>query len=217
MPSLFVNCPTVICLPNMLFLTGEIPLVNCGPRSILLHRIQSTAILVFTILCKHHHPYYTSNPLLQQASEIDNLTVMLGQSNLVVLCRFHVGAEIPGVAPHYTLPPSTFNELLGSYWFDKPFFLTEGKLAAVRITPSFWGSQRTCSYTLSYHQDPKADGGGADQRCRRREEQKSRLVLWTTPPSDRLCWAHTGSLDSYWFGMCGVGRCQFGQLPNIYL
>ena len=37
MPSLFVNCPTVICSPNMLFLIGETPLVNCGPRSILLH------------------------------------------------------------------------------------------------------------------------------------------------------------------------------------
>src|SRR5215203_3024446 len=35
--SLFVNCPTVICSPNMLFLIGETPLVNCGPRSILLH------------------------------------------------------------------------------------------------------------------------------------------------------------------------------------
>ncbi|KAK1668964.1 hypothetical protein QYE76_057123 [Lolium multiflorum] len=29
--------------------------------------------------------------------------------------RFHVGAGIPGVAPHYILPPSTFNVLLGSY------------------------------------------------------------------------------------------------------
>ncbi|KAK1669957.1 hypothetical protein QYE76_058116 [Lolium multiflorum] len=30
--------------------------------------------------------------------------------------RFHVGAGIPGVAPHYIPPPSTFNVLLGSYW-----------------------------------------------------------------------------------------------------
>ncbi|KAK1664060.1 hypothetical protein QYE76_052219 [Lolium multiflorum] len=29
---------------------------------------------------------------------------------------FHVGAGIPGVAPHYISPPSTFNVLLGSYW-----------------------------------------------------------------------------------------------------
>jgi hypothetical protein len=29
-----INCPTVICLPNMLYLSyGETPLVNCGPWS----------------------------------------------------------------------------------------------------------------------------------------------------------------------------------------
>jgi hypothetical protein len=28
-----------------------------------------------------------------------------------------------------------------SYWFDKPRFLTEGKLATVLIIPSSWGSQ----------------------------------------------------------------------------
>jgi hypothetical protein len=28
-----------------------------------------------------------------------------------------------------------------SYWFDKPWFLTEGKLAALLIIPSSWGSQ----------------------------------------------------------------------------
>jgi hypothetical protein len=28
-----------------------------------------------------------------------------------------------------------------SYWFDKPWFLTEGQLAAVLIIPSSWGSQ----------------------------------------------------------------------------
>jgi hypothetical protein len=49
--------------------------------------------------------------------------------------QVHVGARIPGVAPHHISPPSTFNVLLGSYWFDKPWLLTEGKLAAVRITP----------------------------------------------------------------------------------
>ncbi|KAK1619791.1 hypothetical protein QYE76_025308 [Lolium multiflorum] len=46
--------------------------------------------------------------LREQAGEIDNLTVTLGQSTLIVLCRFHVGAGIPGVAPHYTPPPTTF-------------------------------------------------------------------------------------------------------------
>jgi hypothetical protein len=28
-----------------------------------------------------------------------------------------------------------------SFWFDKPRFLTEGKLATVLIIPSSWGSQ----------------------------------------------------------------------------
>ncbi|KAK1678545.1 hypothetical protein QYE76_039393 [Lolium multiflorum] len=36
--------------------------------------------------------------------------------------------RIPGVAWHYISPPSTFNVLLDSYWFDKPWFLTEGNL-----------------------------------------------------------------------------------------
>ena len=114
------------------------------PGPILFTEIQSTAILVLLFSANNHHPHYTSNPLLQQAGEIDNLTVSLGQSTLVVLCRFHVGAGISGVAPHYIPPPSTFNVLLGSSWFDKPWFLSEGKLAAVRIIPSSWGSQRTC-------------------------------------------------------------------------
>ncbi|KAK1625818.1 hypothetical protein QYE76_000133 [Lolium multiflorum] len=38
--------------------------------------------------------------------------------------RFHVGAGIPGVAPHHISPQSTFNVLLGSSWFDKPWFLS---------------------------------------------------------------------------------------------
>ncbi|KAK1619240.1 hypothetical protein QYE76_024757 [Lolium multiflorum] len=37
-----------------------------------------------------------------------------------VAAGFHVGAGIPGVAPHYIPPPSTFNVLLGSYWNTPP-------------------------------------------------------------------------------------------------
>jgi hypothetical protein len=35
----------------------------------------------------------------------------------------------------------TFSSLAFSYWTDKPWFLTEGKLAIVLIIPSSWGSQ----------------------------------------------------------------------------
>jgi hypothetical protein len=35
----------------------------------------------------------------------------------------------------------TFSSLAFSYWFDKPWFLTEGRLATVLIIPFSWGSQ----------------------------------------------------------------------------
>jgi hypothetical protein len=35
----------------------------------------------------------------------------------------------------------TFWSLPFSYWFDKPWFLTEGRLTTVLIIPSSWGSQ----------------------------------------------------------------------------
>jgi len=80
----------------------------------------------------------------QQASEIDNLTVKLGQSNLIVLCRFHVGTGIPGVAPHYTPSPTLSKQPRFPTGSIKPWFHTEGKLAAALIIPSSCGSQLTC-------------------------------------------------------------------------
>ena len=73
---------------------------------------------------------------VSQAGEIDNLTVTLGQSILIVLCRFHVGAGILGVAPHYTPPPTTFT------WPSSPtgsinlgFFLRENLLLCSSYLP----------------------------------------------------------------------------------
>ena len=82
--------------------------------------IQPTANIVPFHFLQFTTVFHTIRLILcfQQAGEIDNLTVSLGQSTLVVLCRFHVGAGIPGVAPHHISPPSTFNVLLGSSWFD---------------------------------------------------------------------------------------------------
>jgi hypothetical protein len=42
MPSIFVNCPAVICLPNIASYLRETPLVICGPRSYLLHTVYNT-------------------------------------------------------------------------------------------------------------------------------------------------------------------------------
>ncbi|KAK1698558.1 hypothetical protein QYE76_015255 [Lolium multiflorum] len=115
----------------------EIHQGECG------HHASSRALVAKVFRHGFYWPTALENAEDLQAGEIDNLTISLGQSTLVVLCRFHVGAGIPGVAPHYIPPPSTFNVLLGSSWFDKPWFLSEGKLAAVRIILSSWGSQRT--------------------------------------------------------------------------
>ena len=58
MHSLFVNCPSVICLPSMLFICyGETPLVNCGPRSYFLYIDKTTTTnpvyLLQLLFCKH--------------------------------------------------------------------------------------------------------------------------------------------------------------------
>src|SRR5215217_7068763 len=145
MLSLFVNCPTVICSPNMLLSYGRDTSSELWTPVLFFTSHTIYCNTCFTVFFAYKHlPLDTFNPLLQQAGEIDNLTVSLGQSTLVLLCRFHVGAGIPGVAPHHISRPSTFNVLLGSSWFDQPWFLSEGKLATVRIIPSSWGSQRTC-------------------------------------------------------------------------
>ena len=68
---------------------GETPLVNCGPWSIILHLIiQPTTIIVLFHSLQTNIIFHTIRLILcfQQASEIDNLTIKLGQSILVALC-----------------------------------------------------------------------------------------------------------------------------------
>jgi hypothetical protein len=110
MPSLFVNCPTVICSPNMFSIllwrdtTSELwTLVHSFTSE-----IQPTVLIVLLHSLQTNIIFHTIRLILcfQQAGEIDNLTVSLGQSSLIVLCRFHVGTGISGVAPHYIPPPT---------------------------------------------------------------------------------------------------------------
>ena len=67
MRSLFVNCPAVICLPNMLVIFyGETPLVNCGPRSILLHWLNNhklQTVPFHSLRFNTVFPHHTFNPL----------------------------------------------------------------------------------------------------------------------------------------------------------
>ena len=77
-----------------------------------------------------------------KTGEIDNLTESLGQSILVVLCAGSTLFLTPVVRPANSQTATPSEATPFSYWSIKPWFLTEGKLAAVLIIPSSWGSQR---------------------------------------------------------------------------
>jgi hypothetical protein len=84
-----INCPTVICLPSMCYLSyGETPLVNCGPRSYFLY-IGITCLLYLHCLL-HSHTIIAFHSIrsflcLQQISEIDNLIISWEQ-NIWLYC-----------------------------------------------------------------------------------------------------------------------------------
>ena len=77
MPSVFVNCPVVICLPNIASYLREIPLVICGPRSYLLHTVYNTCCNhLFTVPCNSYYfPHCATNSLFCKTGGIDNLSV----------------------------------------------------------------------------------------------------------------------------------------------
>ena len=77
MPSIFVNCPAVICLPNIASYLRETPLVICGPRSYLLHTVYNTYCNhLFTVPCNSYcFPHCAINSLFCKTGEIDNLSV----------------------------------------------------------------------------------------------------------------------------------------------
>jgi hypothetical protein len=126
-----INCPTVICLPSILYLSyGETPLVNYGPRSnflyIALPFYYYSLCLLSCILLSFYHSIrsflcFTANRWDWQPHR------KLGAKYLFVLCRFHVdaggrhavikfsGAIIRSVTK---LASITFWSLAFSYWFD---------------------------------------------------------------------------------------------------
>ena len=76
MPSLFVNCPAVICLPNIASYLRA-PLVICGPWSYLLHTVYNTCCNhLFTVTCNSYcFPHCATNSLFCKIGGIDNLSV----------------------------------------------------------------------------------------------------------------------------------------------
>jgi hypothetical protein len=89
MHSLFCQLPNCnLFTQHVIYLYGETPLVNCGPRSILLHiyyRLLSTSIIYY-IANKYLFPHDMLNPLFSANRWDWQPHCKLGQSILVVLC-----------------------------------------------------------------------------------------------------------------------------------
>jgi hypothetical protein len=85
-----INCPTVICLSSMCYLSyGETPLVNCGPRSYFHHIAITCLLYLHCLLYSHTFTVFHSIRLypLFQANRWDwQPHRKLGTKYLVVLC-----------------------------------------------------------------------------------------------------------------------------------
>jgi hypothetical protein len=160
-----INCPTVICLPSMLYLSyGEIPLVNCGPRSNFLHI--ASPFYYYSLCLFYLHtiillPLDTLNPLFTANRWDWQPHRKLGAKYLFVLCRFHIAAGGRHADKMFiSRPCPEYHEASKHHLLKFGFlllvrlnlgFITEGKLATVLIIPSSWSSQRA---VLTSHQRP---------------------------------------------------------------
>src|SRR5215217_7235612 len=123
---------------------GETPLVNCGPRSYSLHSIQSICFTVFFA-----NIFHSIRLILCYSKPVRLTTSLFRWDKVLGLCC--AGSAL---APEsLVLRRITFRDHQPSTCFlappgsIKPWFLSEGKLATVRIIPSSCGSQRTCTST----------------------------------------------------------------------
>jgi hypothetical protein len=148
-----INCPTIICLPNMCYfiLWRDTASELWTPVQFPLY-----CYYLFTLLALFTFSHTTivfhsihSFLCLQQTGEIDNLIISWKQS--IWLCHVQVprcswqskaldevSYKLSGAVAK--LANITFGVWLLPLWIDKPWFLTEGKSAAILIIPSSWGS-----------------------------------------------------------------------------
>jgi hypothetical protein len=103
-----INCPTVICLPRMLFtLWRDTTSKLWTPVHSFTLLLPFTIYLFIYILANYYLlPLDMLNPLFTANSEIDNLTVSLDKVLGCVVCRFHIaaGAKLrPGRGAIYKL------------------------------------------------------------------------------------------------------------------
>src|SRR3954447_7370164 len=156
--TLFVNCPSVICLPSMLYLYGETPLVNYGPRSYfpycLINNHQSSiyfSAIYFsaTIL----HALDTFNPLC--SAKPVSLTTSLNSWGKVICCLcvgFHV-ALTPWKRPATVSLQHLQKQRLSPTGRLNLGFITKGKQAVVLIIPSLLGFPTVQPTSTRHQQD----------------------------------------------------------------
>ena len=93
MPSLFVNCPAVICLPNIASYLRETPLVICGPWSYFYILFTTPAAIICFLLLAVIPTFFHTLLLTLCSARPEGLTTSLfrvGQSSGLFLCRFYV-------------------------------------------------------------------------------------------------------------------------------
>src|SRR4051812_13439495 len=156
--TMFVNCPFVICLPSMISLwrdtTSELwtlvlffPLLNN-------HNSSSVYFSAIYFLQTIQHPHNTVNSLC--SAKPVRLTTSLnsvGKVSWLFVCRFPCCYDAGGGA----LPLSVSNTFRSDAFLllvDKPWYLNRGKLAAMLITPSSWGSQQCNQHQLHAQETP---------------------------------------------------------------
>jgi hypothetical protein len=157
-----INCPTVICLPNMCYLSyGETPLVNCGPRSNFLYIAISFYFYSHCLLsCAYYYPFTTRYAQSFVYSKSVRLTTSSSVGSKIlgcIVCRFHVAARwrrtsnISGaiVWSVTKLASITFWSLAFSYWFNKPWFHNWGKTYCCAHHTFLLGFPTSCTYKPS--------------------------------------------------------------------
>ena len=146
--ALSVNCPSVIRLPSIGYLYGETTLVNCGSRSFFLN---ITAILYCESLFTFCNLLFCKQFFIHTI----HLTLCVQQNQWAWQPRWLVGAKWFGclcadskllLTPVATAWPTISwfatpsEETPFSYWSINLGIVYRGKLAAVLIIPSSWGS-----------------------------------------------------------------------------
>ena len=110
-----------------------------------------TANCSFFILCNLILIFHTVRLILcfQQAGEIDNLTVSLGQSSLIVLCADSTSTVQTPCDSYFSGAVDNLLKSCCSYWFDNLGFFLRENLLLNCIIPSSWGLPTSVWFTPS--------------------------------------------------------------------